>query len=113
MVTRSRAATVLAMAAAIFAPAAGLAQGVLEQMQDEVANIVSRARPSIVSIEDERIFSGQRGRPNDPGHRGPDAGKGEHGRPPTGAGAPRRPMGEPPKVGSGFSIGDGFIVTTA
>ena len=119
MTARTFTAAVWAIGAALFAPLPGRAQGILEQMQDEVASIVSRARPSIVSIEDERIFTGQRGRPNEPdgtrveAGKPPDAGKGENERPQPGPPLGRRPMGEPPKVGSGFSFGDGFIVTTA
>ena len=97
---------------ALLAPLPMFAQGILEQMQDEVATIVSRARPAIVSIEDERFFGGPRGRPADSGRGKPEGPRSEpdKSQPPQRA---RRPMGEPPRIGSGFSIGDGFIVTTA
>ena len=102
-----------AVTASLLAPLTVRAQGILEQMQDEVAGIVGRARPAIVTIEDERVFGGGRGRQGD-GQRGrPDSSAPDPKRGPIQPGMPRRPMGEPPKVGSGFSIGDGFIVTTA
>jgi S1-C subfamily serine protease len=108
MVARGRLVTVFAVFTLI-ASGPVLAQGILEQMQDEVAGIVSRARTAIVSIEDERVFGGPRGRQANGASKGPEGGAAEHDR----SQAPRRPMGEPPKVGTGFSIGDGFIVTTA
>ena len=111
MVIRTGFTVPAALAAALLLPAPAPAQSILGQMQDEVASIVSRARPSIVSIEDERVFSGGRGRPSETTGPGPNAGTPGRDRQPDGG--QRRPMGEPPKVGSGFSIGDGFIVTTA
>lgn len=113
MVTRSLFPLLIVGAAVILVPARLPAQGILSQMQDEVASIVSRARPSIVSIEEERNFGGPRGRGPGPNSGRPDTGPSDpdHGQPP--ADVQRRQMGEPPRVGSGFSIGDGFVVTTA
>lgn len=112
MVIRTAFTALIALTAAVLIPTASRAQGILSQMQDEVASIVSRARPSIVSIEDERVFGGPRGRGPDSGRPKAD-GPQDHGRPELPGGGQRRPMGEPPKIGSGFSIGDGFVVTTA
>ncbi len=91
---------------------AGSGQGLLGQMQDEVAGIVNRARPSIVSIEDERAPGDDRGRRAEGAHRPAESGKPDAEHRPQGD-ARRRPAFEPPRVGSGFSIGDGFIVTSA
>jgi S1-C subfamily serine protease len=112
MVARGRFIIVFA-ALGLFASGPVLAQGILEQMQDEVAAIVSRSRTAIVSIEDERIFGGQRGRPENGGPKRPDGASALHDASQSPQESPRRPMGEPPKAGTGFSIGDGFIVTTA
>ena len=99
---------IAALATTLLTAMPGYTQGILEQMQDEVAGIVNRARPAIVSIEDERVFGAPRGRAQEDGKPGRDGGRTQ-----SATGFPRRPPGEPPKVGSGFSIGDGYIVTTA
>ncbi len=114
MVSRTAIIALFAMTAALLLQAPAPAQGILSQMQDEVASIVSRARPSIVAIEDERVFNGPRGQQQpDAGHGKPDGTGTDHARPYAPRDGQRRPMGEPPKIGSGFSIGDGFVVTTA
>jgi len=110
MVARACAFAAALMALAL--PGAARAQGILSQMQDEVASIVSRARPAIVSIEDERALGG-RGRQDAPKPTGPDVGGPNHRAPESGGKGDHHGMPEPPKIGSGFSIGDGFIVTTA
>jgi serine protease Do len=113
MVSRRHIVTLLSATAALASALGAQSQGVLEQMQDEVAGIVNRARPSIVAIEDERAFGGGRGHQGDTGRARGEFRAPDHERPTGPDSPPRRPMGEPPKIGSGFSIGDGYIVTTA
>ena len=84
---------------------AARADGILEQMQNEIAAIVRANKGGIVSIEDEEAKPpGRAGVNFDPrrfaeqqGRKGPSAL--EH--------------ANAPKAGSGFSIGDGYVVTTA
>jgi serine protease Do len=113
------------MAALCAGPAS--AQSVLDQMQQEVAAVVREARGGVVSIEDERSVV--------PGSRGPfkveDPPPLKQGSPPDGKGRPKptkplfpvtrteKPINDAPrespgpKSGTGFSIGDGYVVTTA
>lgn len=85
------------------------ADGILEKMQNDVATIVTNARPGIVSIEDERIAS--RPSTNSVQNGKPADGAGDRGG--RRQGGMRRVTGDTPKVGSGFSIGEGYIVTTS
>lgn len=81
------------------------AQGVMEQMQDELAAVIRAARPAIVTIEDDRHTAD----PSAPQVK-PEA------KPGDAAGPTGRFSWTPmdlPKIGTGFSIGDGYIVTTA
>ncbi len=84
------------------------ADGVLEKIQDEVAIIVKRSTRGIVSIQDERLlnfFMKQKAPPEIkiPGDK-----------PPPIFEAMRRefPNGFP-KIGSGFMVGDGYILSTS
>ncbi len=83
------------------------ADGVLEQMQNDVAAVVRTAKGSVVSIEDEGGAPGHRfGAEQRPGEQVKNP---EHGR--RGGSSPESV--NIPKSGSGFSIGNGYIVTTA
>ena len=85
------------------------ADGVLEKIQDEVAIIVKRSTGGIVSIQDERLlnfFMKQKGPPPDikiPGDKPPPIFEAMRKEFPNGF----------PKIGSGFMIGDGYILSTS
>ena len=82
----------------------------LEKMQGEVAAIVKRSAGGVVSIQDERLltmFMGLKASVD------PKAGGEKNSGPPSPEAMHKEfPKGFP-KVGSGFSVGDGYILTTA
>ena len=104
MVTQLRRGLPFALAALLLGavPAAG-ADGILVQMQNDIVAVVRANKGGIVSIEDEGVphradaRSEPRRGAEQQGRRGPTA----------------LERANAPKSGSGFSIGNGYVVTTA
>jgi serine protease Do len=94
----------LALLVSLSIPGPVLAQGILEQVEREVSEVVRKSRSGVVTVEDERILLSTSGPelkdlkgapPEETVKKGEDGSK------------------SPIKSGTGFAVGDGYIVTTA
>ncbi|MDE2126316.1 MAG: trypsin-like peptidase domain-containing protein [Armatimonadetes bacterium] len=113
-----RAARICAICSILVAlcPAAG-AQSLLSQLGADVAQIVTRCRPSVVTVYDDRpitMIALERARPIQPGVAPAQPAGATQPAAPRPPGPARRPaLPAPPKSGTGFCIGDGYVLTSA